>query len=125
VSGVAIGFFFLTLAQTDTAAGLWPLVIARALSLVLFGAVAFGRVAVRMPRRLFGIAVTGGILDMLANAFYLLAVRDGPLTAVVTLSSLYPASTVLLARVVLHERLRMVQAVGVAAALLAVVLIVG
>ena len=45
-------------------------------------------------------------IDMAANALYLVAARVGPLSVVVTLSSLYPASTVLLARVVLGERLR-------------------
>jgi uncharacterized membrane protein len=122
-SGVAIGFFFLSLAQTTMEAGLWPLAVARGASLVLFGLVAVRRVRLRMPRPVFGIAVAGGILDMVANALYLIAVREGPLTAVVTLSSLYPASTVLLARFVLHERLRAVQAVGIAAALVAVVLV--
>jgi drug/metabolite transporter (DMT)-like permease len=123
-SGVAIGLFFLTLAQTAMDAGLWPLVVARAASLVLFGVMAARGVALSMPRRVLGIAVAGGILDMLANAFYLIAAREGPLTGVVTLASLYPASTVLLARVVLHERLRGVQILGIAAALAAVVLIV-
>ena len=123
-SGVAIGFFFLCLARTNTEAGLTPLLVARGASLVLFGLMAAGRPIMRMPRRVFGIAMMGGILDMLANAFYLVAVREGPLTAVVTLSSLYPASTVLLARVVLRERLRGVQVVGIVAALAAVALIV-
>jgi drug/metabolite transporter (DMT)-like permease len=123
-SGVAIGFFFLSLAQTTMEAGLWPLAVARSASLVLFGLVAVRRVRLRMPWPVFGIAVAGGILDMLANALYLIAVREGPLTVVVTLSSLYPASTVLLARLVLHERLHAVQSVGIAAALVAVVLVV-
>ncbi len=125
LSGVAIGLFFLTLAQTATTAGLWPLVVARATSLALFGPLVVRRRQVSASRGVFAIAVAGGMLDMLANALYLIAVREGPLTAVVTLSSLYPASTVLLARVVLHERLRAVQMAGVAAALVAVVLIVG
>lgn len=124
VSGVAIGFFFLTLAQTAQTAGLWPLLAARGVSLALFGAIAFRRTSFRMSRRVLAIAVVGGMLDMLANAFYLVAVRQGPLAAVVTLSSLYPASTVMLARMVLRERLNALQATGIAAALVAVVLIV-
>ena len=125
LSGIAIGFFFLCLAQTDMAAGLWPLAVARSAALVLFAPVALRPAARRMGARALGTAVAGGILDMLANAFYLIAVREGPLAAVVTLSSLYPASTILLARVVLHERLRRLQMAGIAAALAAVLLIAG
>ena len=61
---------------------------------------------------------------MLANALYLVATRDGPLSLVATLASLYPASTVLLARVTLGERLSRAQALGVVCALAAVVLTV-
>jgi drug/metabolite transporter (DMT)-like permease len=60
---------------------------------------------------------------MVANALYVVAMREGPLGLVATLASLYPASTVLLARVVLGERLRPVQSLGLACAALAVVLI--
>ena len=50
--------------------------------------------------------------------------RDqGPLGLVATLTSLYPASTVVLARVVLRERLRPVQSLGLACAAAALVLI--
>jgi drug/metabolite transporter (DMT)-like permease len=62
---------------------------------------------------------------MCANAFYLVATRYASLSVVVTLSSLYPASTVLLARVVLGERLNVWQVTGVVCALVAIVLIVG
>lgn len=125
VSGVAIGFFFLALAQTRTEAGMWPLVASRSLSVSLFAvaAVAVGG-SLRMPRQVLVLALICGIIDMLANAFYLLAARQGPLSAVVTLSSLYPASTVLLARLVLGERLNLWQVTGVGCALTAVVLIV-
>ena len=77
-----------------------------------------------MPIRLFGLAVAGGAVDMLANTLYMLAAQIGPLSPIVTLCSLYPASTVLLARAVLGERLNAWQTAGVAAALVAVVLIV-
>ena len=124
-SGVAIGFFFLALSRTSTTAGLWPLLFARVSSVALFGALVLGtRRTLRMPRPVLWAVMAGGILDMLANLLYLLASRDGPLTLVVTLSSLYPASTVLLARLLLHERLTARQWMGVAFALLAIVLIV-
>jgi drug/metabolite transporter (DMT)-like permease len=61
----------------------------------------------------------------LANALYLVAARIGPLSLVVTLSSLYPATTVLLARVVLSERLNVWQIAGAGCALAAIALIVG
>ena len=125
VSGVAIGFFFLALARTRTEAGMWPLVVSRSLSVLLFGVAAIvGRSAIRMPAPVLGLAILCGFIDMLANALYLLAARVGPLSIVVTLSSLYPASTVLLARVVLGERLNLWQVSGVGCALAAVVLIV-
>jgi drug/metabolite transporter (DMT)-like permease len=125
VSGVAIGFFFLALAQTRPEAGMWPLLVARSTSVTLFGAVALtGRRSLRVPARVFGLAAVCGVIDMLANALYLLAAQQGPLSLVVTLSSLYPASTVLLARIVLKERLNSWQLTGVGCALAAVVLIV-
>ena len=125
-SGVAIGIFFLSLARTTMAAGMWPLVAARIASIVLFGAIALvsGRTLL-MTRQASTTAITGGALDMAANALYMIAARIGPLSIVVTLASLYPASTVVLARVVLGERLSLVQMSGIACALAAVAIIVG
>lgn len=125
-SGVLIGFFFLALAQTRPAAGMWPIVASRATSLTLFALLAgVTRSSFRMSGRTFALILLCGAIDMLANAFYLVAARIGPLSMVVTLSSLYPASTVLLARLVLHERLNGLQIGGVLCALVAIVLIVG
>ena len=125
MSGVAIGFFYLALARTSADAGLWPLVAARGVSVSLFlGLAVAGRQPLRMAARPLAVVVGCGVLDMAANALYLLATRQGALSAVVTLASLYPASTVLLARVVLGERLSGRQAVGIVSALVAVVLIV-
>jgi drug/metabolite transporter (DMT)-like permease len=124
-SGVAIGLFFLSLAQTRTTAGMWPILAARMVSVTLFGGLAVaGRRSVRMPRHTTALVIVAGIVDMVANAFYLIAVRQGPLGIVVTLSSLYPASTVLLARALLGERLNSWQITGVGCALTAIVLIV-
>ena len=126
VSGVAIGLFFLALAETDAGAGMWPLVAARAASVTLFSVIALvsGR-PLRLAAPVARIALVGGAVDVGATALYLLASRYGPLSVVVTLLSLYPASTVILARVVLGERLNGWQVIGVACAALAVTLIVG
>ena len=125
-SGVAIGVFFLALARTSTTAGMWPLLTARGASAVLFAVMALvaGHGALRMPRAVLPLAIGCGLVDMAANSLYLIATRRGALSVVVTLASLYPASTVVLARVVLHERVSRVQVVGVLACLVAIVLIV-
>jgi len=126
LSGVAIGFFFLALARTAPAAGMWPLVASRAISLVLFGGLGLATAQpMMMASPVARIAIGGGVVDMAANALYLAATRYGALSIVVTLASLYPASTVILARVVLGERLSRWQIAGVVCALGAIVLIVG
>ena len=123
-SGVAIGAFLVCLARAGTASGLWPLVVARATSTVALAAAArVARVPLAVPRSVLPVAAACGALDMLANALYLVAARDGPLGLVATLASLYPASTVLLARTVLRERLQPVQSLGLACAAVAIVLI--
>ena len=124
-SGVAIGLFFLALARTGPGAGLWPLLASRGFSMIVFGAIALaGTQGLRMPRTVLKTAIACGVVDMLANALYLVASRGGPLSVVVTLASLYPASTVILARVVIGERLSRRQGLGIVCALAAVVLIV-
>lgn len=124
-SGVAIGFFFLLLANARAQAGLWPLVAARVAGIPLFALIVVATGApFRLQRPLAWIVIGGGALDMLANVLYLLATRHGSLAVAVTLCSLYPASTVVLARAVLKERLSRVQMLGMAGALVAVVLIV-
>jgi drug/metabolite transporter (DMT)-like permease len=125
-AGVSIGLFFLSLARTNAAAGLWPLFAARAVSVSVFGALAaISRRSLQMPIGVASTASAGGALDMLANLLYLIATRRGPLSVTVTLASLYPASTVILARVILGERLTVRQSAGIACAFAAVVLIVG
>jgi drug/metabolite transporter (DMT)-like permease len=125
-SGVAIGLFFLALARTGREAGLWPLLAARSASVLVFGAIALvSRASLRMTSATLLLATGGGALDMVANALYLIATRYGALSGVVTLASLYPASTVVLARVVLGERLSRIQLAGIACAFVAVVMIVG
>jgi drug/metabolite transporter (DMT)-like permease len=90
---------------------------------LLIAAAALRRPAlVREPRALFALAVVG-LLDLSANGLYALATRHGLLSVVAVAASLYPLATVVLARVLLGERVRRVQEVGIVAALAGVVLI--
>jgi drug/metabolite transporter (DMT)-like permease len=126
VAGLLVGVFFVSLERTSAASGLWPLVPARLVAISLFAgsALAGGR-PVLVPRSVAGVAVGAGALDMLANALFLIAVQQGPLSVVATLASLYPASTIILARIVLGERWSRLQAAGIATAVAATTMIVG
>jgi drug/metabolite transporter (DMT)-like permease len=125
LSGISVGIFFLSLARTSMAAGMWPLIAARISSISLFVVIALiAKRTLRMDRTAAGTATLGGALDMAANAVYMTAARIGPLSIVVTLASLYPASTVILARIILKEHLSWTQIAGIACALAAVILIV-
>src|SRR5262249_24881000 len=124
-SGVGFGVFFLALAQTPHEAGAWPLLAMNVVTVSLFGGLALFRDELRrMPRPMAKMAALCGIFDFGAHALYLFAVREGPLPSVGTLSSLYPATTIILARLILRERLTRWQMAGIACALAATVLIV-
>jgi drug/metabolite transporter (DMT)-like permease len=64
-----------------------------------------------------------GIFDSLGNFLFVYAATRGRLDVAAVLSSLYPASTLVLARIFLKERIAKLQAVGIALALGAVALI--
>ena len=125
VAGVAFGLVFVLLAETGDDAGFWPLVAGRLTSVTLLGlgVLATGQELRPGGRDALARIVAAGVLDMTANALYLLAARRGLLALVAVLSSLYPASTVLLARLVLKERLVGVQIAGLGLATSGVVLI--
>lgn len=128
LAGTGFGVVFLLLHATSADSGLWPLVAARAASAVVVGVVlvarpALWRPSLWVPRRLLPLVVGAGVADMAANALYLVAVREGQLSIVGLLSSLYPVSTVLLAGIVLRERLSGLQLAGVGGCAVAVGLI--
>ncbi len=123
VAGVGFGLFFVCLAQTDEAAGMWPLAAARAVSVpvIVLLAARTGSILPAKPAR--PVAGGAGAIDMLANGFFVAAAQRGLLSVVAVLSALYPIGTVLLARIVLGERLSRGQlaAVGVAVAAIALI----
>ena len=81
------------------------------------------RIPKGVPAGAWPLLALTGLLDVTANALFLLAARIGLVSLVAVISSLYPASTVLLARVVLHERVGRRQQAGLALAAVGVVLI--
>src|SRR5207244_1465685 len=108
--------------------GLWPLVVARLVAMTAMAGLAGLRrrrqSLVRPALPLAILVALSGALDGIGNAFYLLAAHGGALSVVSTITSLYPATTILLARYALGERISPPQAVGVGSALAAIVVIV-
>ena len=127
LAGVGFAGFYIFMDATTEASTPWPLVSARVVSagLALLLLLRVGRSP--MPRRGEGGAaiVFAGIFDMAANLAILVAIHRGLLSLTVVLSSLYPATTVILARTVLDERMSRGQVAGVVGALVAVACIVG
>lgn len=125
----AVGFgTFFTL--SDSAADdsiLWLLLLSRAISVVLLVVAVFavGGRPERPERRDVGTIAVIGILDMGATGLYALANTEGLLSVVAVVGSLYPVTTVLLARFMLHERLKLAQAAGVLLAFVGVAAVAG
>ncbi len=123
-AGLAFGLNFVLISQAPVEARLWPLFFARlSATLVVLLVAAFTRNLV-VPRGLpLRLAVAAAVLDAGANVAMLLALQASMLSLAGVLMSLYPAATVLLAIVVLRERVTRWQVVGMALALTAVAMI--
>jgi drug/metabolite transporter (DMT)-like permease len=124
IAGIGFGLFFILIDRVSDNAIWWPLVFARITSicLVLVAAILTRNLDVPNPGQLPIIALAG-IFDTGGNVFYALATRFGRLDIAAILSSLYPAVTVILAWIILKERLTLYQWLGVLMVLLAVLLI--
>ena len=126
LAGVGFGVLFAALGQVPQDAGLWPLATAQGASIPAVIALAGVLGASWRPRgRTVWLALLAGPLGATATTAFLLASQRGYLTVAGVLASLYPASTVLLAAAVLHERVHRAQAVGLVLCGLAVALVAG
>jgi uncharacterized membrane protein len=124
LAGLGFGLFFICIDHVSEEAIFWPLVSARLASITIMGVgLAARRQLVLPPRRQVILIVLAGILDITGNTFFALASKIGRLDVSAVLASMYPASTVLLARCILKERLRRRQQIGLVAACVALVLI--
>lgn len=123
-AGVALGLFGVLISRTTDASGLWPLVGSRGASVTLLALLVLVSRRPAIPTESRGLAVLAGCLDMVANVLFLIAVRQELLSLVAVIMAMYPASTISLARLVLHERIGRVRMVGLLLGAFAVALIV-
>ena len=123
-AGVAFGMNFVILDQIPAEAKLWPLVLGRVAATVIVLAAALATANLTRIRGVpLRLALLAGVLDAVATVTSLLALQASLLSLAGVLIALYPAATVLLAIVVLRERVTSWQAVGMVLALSAVALI--
>jgi drug/metabolite transporter (DMT)-like permease len=124
VAGIGIGIFNILAGSLPDGQVFGPLVVIKlAATVVIVAIVVLSRRPWRVPRATLPIALAVGAFDMCGNALYLLATQAGRLDVAATLSSLYPVTTIVLAVALLGERVTRFHAVGIAAAVAAVVLI--
>ena len=124
LAGTTIGIFGVFIAQISDGHVFGPLAIVRGAEAVLIVSVIVVRRATWRPAPRFVPAIVGvGVLDMAGNGAYILAVQSGALAVASVVSSLYPVTTVILAAVILRERVTRSHAVGIGLAVLAIVLI--
>ena len=124
IAGIGFGLFFIAIDQASRDAVYWPLLMARLSSIGLLTLLVLVRREWEIPpRSQFPLLVLVGIFETGGNAFFALATQIGRLDISSVLASLYPATTVLLAAVVLKEKVGRPQKVGVVATLVALALI--
>lgn len=124
VAGAGFAVLFVALDRVPTGTGLWPIAAGQVVSVLAVLCLAIpGRVSLRLPPRTVAGAAIVGCLGALGTILYMFATRQQLLAVAAVLTSLYPAVTIALARVVLRERATAGQAVGIVAAGAAVTLI--
>lgn len=123
LAGIGFGVFFIMIAMVDPGKIFSPLIVARS---VTFGIALILLWSNRLPLPALNanpIALLAGVLDAGGNVFYVLARQFTRFDVAAVLSSLYPATTVLLASLLLKERISRAQWFGVAICLAAIALI--
>jgi drug/metabolite transporter (DMT)-like permease len=127
-AGTGFALFFILLAVAGKAAGgpvgLWPIAGSQLSSLVILALLLMMTRPGPWPRQAaLRWTIVSGPCDMTANALYLLATRGGDLSIVAPIAALYPVTTVILALIIEHERLRGIQVAGLLLAVAALILV--
>ena len=123
LAGVGFGLYFVIIHEATRDSTLWPMVISRSAGMLLMTVfLLVRRDSWRVTPSAWPLIAVNGFLDVGGNLLYILASRLGRFDVAAILSSLFPASTVLLAALVLKERVSRPQMFGIALALIAIVL---
>ncbi|HTZ98275.1 MAG TPA: DMT family transporter [Terriglobales bacterium] len=123
LAGIGFAGFYLCMRQAGNGSALWIAALSRLASFTLTGIIVLLIGARRITPQSAGWGVLAGCLDVTGSALFVRASQTGRLDTAVVLTSLYPAVTVLLARLILKEHFTRWKAVGMFAALLAVPMI--
>ena len=122
LAGIGFGSFFILMDIAAREATLWPMLASRAGgALIVAIYMLFRRDSWRLARDVWPVLVLNGFLDVTGTAFYVLASQIGRLDVAAVISSLFPGSTVILAALLLKERVSRSQAIGILLALTAIV----
>lgn len=124
LAGIAFSGFLVAIAQVGEALIFTPLVLAKLASLAVGVVILAGQRLRLPPLRETPLALLAGFLDAGGNVLYLLARQYTRLDIAAVLASMYPASTVILAAIILHERIGWEQRAGLVLCLGALALIV-
>jgi drug/metabolite transporter (DMT)-like permease len=123
LSGLLFGFYFIFMNKGSQDTILWPMVAARLSGAFFLLWFALAKKEIAWPgRAIGGLVLLNAAGDIGGNTFFILAGQSGRLDVAAVLGSLYPGMTVLLAGLILKERLNRSQWLGIAAALAAIVL---
>jgi drug/metabolite transporter (DMT)-like permease len=124
LAGFGFGLYFILIHRAGQESNLWPLVGSRLggmLMLLVYALIK--RPSLRLARPVWSIVPVNAVLDVTANGLYILASQTGRLDVAAVLGSLYPGMTVLLAGLLLKERVNRLQMAGILVALAAICLI--
>ncbi len=124
MAGICFGLYFVLMHQASDSAVVWPMVASRTGgSILMLGFMLTLRHDWRISNsKAWPLVMVNAVLDVGGNIFYILASQTGRMDVSAVISSLYPGTTVLLAWIVLKEKINRLQWLGIAAALGAIAL---
>lgn len=124
LSGLGFGVFFISLSRCDSSSGVWPLLAAKLTSIIVTSTIMIStKQPFKIERGGLISALTAGLADMGANILFMVATQLGMLSLVVVITSLFPAPTVILARIFLKQKIPRIRLIGIILALIGVALI--